>query len=132
MRSLSFNPTFHYPHHIKLSLNVQITSGLRNVKPWGAVLGPVLGKLLPSLLPSNLWIFEEPASITGAQQDFQEAGQISCVIRKLPKQLAENADEVLIPGAGLIQKKPLDADQTYMETLFSLVNLEQKQDWFRK
>jgi siderophore synthetase component len=131
MRSISFNPEIDFPHHLKLSLFVQITSGLRNVKPWGAVLGPVLGKLLPNLLPPDLWMFEEPASVTGAQDDFQEAGQISCVIRKIPKQLAENVDEVLIPGAGLYQK-PLEEDRTYMEILFNLDDLKKKQAWFRK
>ncbi|KAJ5482899.1 IucC family-domain-containing protein [Penicillium diatomitis] len=131
MRSLSFNPETNFPHHIKMSLFVQITSGLRNVKPWGAVLGPVLGKLLPKLLPENVWMLEEPASVTGAQEDFKDAGQISAVIRTLPKQLADNPDEVLIPGAGLYQK-PFNEDQTYMEILFGLDDLKKRQDWFRK
>ncbi|OAA35706.1 Aerobactin siderophore biosynthesis, IucA/IucC [Beauveria brongniartii RCEF 3172] len=131
VRSISFKPEINFPHHLKLSLFVQITSGLRNVKPWGAVLGPVLGKLLPNLLPPDLWIFEEPASITGLQDDFDDAGKISCVIRKLPEHLAENADEVLIPGAGLYQK-PFGEDQTYMEILFGLDGLQKKQAWFRK
>ncbi|KAF7713573.1 siderophore [Penicillium ucsense] len=131
MRSLSFKPEINFPHHIKMSLFVQITSGLRNVKPWGAVLGPVLGKLLPNLLPENVWMLEEPASVTGAQEDFKDAGQISAVIRTLPKQLADNPNEVLIPGAGLYQK-PFNEDQTYMEILFGLDDLKKRQDWFRK
>lgn len=131
MRSLSFKPEVNFPHHLKLSLYVQITSGLRNVKPWGAVLGPVLGKMLPNLLPPELWIFEEPASVTGNQGDFKDAGQVSCVIRKLPEQLAENSEDILIPGAGLYQK-PFNEDQTYMEILFGLDDLTKKQDWFRK
>lgn len=131
MRSISFKPEINFPHHLKLSLHVQITSGLRNVKPWGAVLGPLLGKLLPKLLPPHLWMFEEPASVTGVQRDFEKAGQISCVIRKLPEQLAENPDEILIPGAGLYQK-PFNEDQTYMEMLFGLDDLKKKQDWFRR
>lgn len=131
MRSISFKPEIDFRHHLKLSLYVQITSGLRNVKLWGAILGPMLGKLLPNLLPPNLWMFEEPASITGVQDDFKKAGQISCVVRKLPEQLAENTEEILIPGAGLYQK-PFNEDQTYMEILFGLDDLKKKQDWFRK
>jgi hypothetical protein len=131
MRSISFLPEVHFPHHLKMSLMVQITSGLRNVKPWGAVLGPTLGKMLPNLLPPNVWWFEESASITGAQDDFQAAGQISCVIRKLPEQLSAHPEETLIPGAGLIQK-PFNEDQSYMEILFGLDDLKKKQDWFRK
>ncbi|KAJ5933478.1 IucC family-domain-containing protein [Penicillium verhagenii] len=130
MRSISFMPKLGFPHHLKLSLNVQITSGLRNVRPWGAVLGPALGKLLPNLLPPDLWWFAEPASITGAQQDLHKAGQISCVIRQLPEQLAGAPEEVLIPGAGLYQK-PFNEDQSYMEILFGLDDLKKKQDWFR-
>ncbi|KAJ5920921.1 IucC family-domain-containing protein [Penicillium verhagenii] len=131
MRSISFMPKIGFPDHLKLSLNVQITSGLRNVRPWGAVLGPALGKLLPNLLPPDLWWFAEPASITGAQQDLHKAGQISCVIRQLPEQLAKTPEEVIIPGAGLLQK-PFNEDQSYMEILFGLDDLKKKQDWFRK
>ncbi|CAI7630067.1 unnamed protein product [Penicillium manginii] len=131
MRTVSFMPEVDFPHHVKLSLNVQITSGLRIVKPAATVLGPLFGKMLPNLIPSNLWIFEEPASVTGAQDELLKAAQISCVIRKLPVQHAESLDEVLIPGAGLIQK-PFNEDQTYMEILFGLDGLKKKLDWFKK
>ncbi|KAJ6168175.1 FhuF/siderophore biosynthesis protein [Penicillium chrysogenum] len=131
MRSLSFLPETNFPHHVKLSLSVQITSGLRIVKPAATVLGPLFGKMLPKLLPSNLWIFEEPGSITGAQDELLKAAQISCVIRTLPQQQAENPEQVLIPGAGLIQK-PFNEDQTYMEILFGLDDLKKKLDWFKK
>lgn len=131
MRSISFLPKIDFPHHLKLSLKVQITSGMRVIKPSGAALGPVLGKMLPNLVPPNLWWFEEPASITGTQDDYVEAAQISCVIRKLPEQQAENPEEILIPGAGLMQK-PLNEDQSYMEILFGLDGLKKKKNWFRK
>ncbi|KAJ5281041.1 IucC family-domain-containing protein [Penicillium angulare] len=133
MRSVSFKPHVAFPHHLKMSLYVQITSGLRNVKPSGAILGPTILKLLPNLLPPdlNLWWFPEPASVTGGQDDFLDASQITCLIRKLPEQLAENPDEVLIPGAGIMQK-PWNEDQSYMEIVFGLDDLKKKQDWFRK
>lgn len=131
MRSLSFKPEIGFPHFIKLSLNVQITAGLRNVKPWGAILGPMLGKMLPNLLPPTLWLFTEPASITGALEDPVQSGLISSIIRKLPEQHATQPEEILIPGAGLMQK-PFNEDKCYMEILFGLDDLKKKQDWFRK
>ncbi|KAJ5097169.1 IucC family-domain-containing protein [Penicillium angulare] len=129
MRSVSFKPEI-FSHHLKLSLLVQITGGLRIVSDSGAVLGPVLSKILPNLLPPDVWFFEEPASITGIQSEVLEAGLISCIIRKLPEQ-TKSSKEILIPGAGLYQK-PFNEDQSYMETLFGLDTLQKKQDWFRK
>lgn len=131
MRTVSFLPEIGFPHHVKLSLNVQITSGLRIVKPAATVLGPLFGKMLPNLIPQDLWIFGEPGSVTGAQDELLKAAQISCVIRKLPEQQAECPDEVLIPGAGLIQK-PFKEDKTYMEILFGLDDLKKKHDWFKR
>lgn len=131
MRTVSFLPEIGFPHHVKLSLNVQITSGLRIVKPAATVLGPLFGKMLPNLIPQDLWIFGEPGSVTGAQDELLKAAQISCVIRKLPEQQAECPEEVLIPGAGLIQK-PFKEDKTYMEILFGLDDLKKKHDWFKR
>lgn len=131
MRSISFQPQVNFPYHLKMSLFVQITSGMRVIRPWGASLGPALGKLLPDLLPPDVWILQEPATVTGAQSDELEARHISCVIRKLPDQFIGNSEEILIPGAGLYQR-PFDEDQTYMEILFGLDSLKKKRDWFRK
>ncbi|KAJ5109264.1 hypothetical protein N7456_005939 [Penicillium angulare] len=133
MRSVTFKPELDYPHHIKMSLFVQITSGLRLIKPTGAAFGPTILKMLPDLLPPdlNLWWFAEPASITGKQDNYVDAGQISCLVRRLPEQLADNPEEVLIPGAGIMQK-PFNEDRSYMELLFGLDDLKKKQDWFRK
>ncbi|GLA82127.1 siderophore [Aspergillus tubingensis] len=117
--------------HLKLSLNCQITSRLRTISPDAAALAPAVGKILQDLLPQDLWIFEEAASVTGAQKDFDKACQLTCIIRKSPEKRAADIGETLIPVAGLLQK-PLYDDRTYMEIIFSLDDLKEKQAWFRK
>ncbi|KAL2858582.1 IucC family-domain-containing protein [Aspergillus pseudoustus] len=119
------------PLHLKLSLNCQITSGPRTITPWTAALGPALGKVLRSLLPADLWIFEEAASITGAQEDFDKARHLTCILRESPEKQAEEHGETLIPVAGLFQK-PFKDNRTYMEIIFGLEDSRKKQIWFRK
>ncbi|GKZ19150.1 siderophore [Aspergillus brasiliensis] len=131
MRTVSMMPDVGYPLHLKLSLNCQITSGPRTITPWTAALGPALGKVLQKLLPPNLWIFEEVASITGGQEDFDQARHLTCIIRKSPEQRAAELGETIIPVAGLHQK-PFNDDRTYMEIIFGLDDLQKKQEWFRK
>ncbi|KAL3477387.1 IucC family-domain-containing protein [Aspergillus californicus] len=131
MRTISFLPEVCFPLHIKLSLNCQITSGPRTITPWTAALGPILSEALRDLVPPDLWVFEEVASITGGQDDFDKARHLTCIIRKGLEQHAENLGEALIPVAGLYQK-PFEHDQTYIEILFQLDNLKQKQSWFRR
>ncbi|GLA24864.1 siderophore [Aspergillus niger] len=132
MRTVSMTPDVgSSPLHIKLSLNCQITSRLRTISPNAAALATAVGNILRALLPPDLWIFEEAASITGAQEDFQKACQLTCIIRKSPELRAADIGETLIPVAGLMQK-PLNDYRTYMEIMFGLDSLKEKQTWFRK
>ncbi|KAJ5097700.1 IucC family-domain-containing protein [Penicillium angulare] len=131
MRTISLLPEMNFPFHLKMSLNCQITSTVRNVNPWATFLGPLLSKILPNLVSPDLWLFEEPASITGAQDNATQAGYLSCIIRKLPEQQAKAPEEVLIPATGLYQT-PSNDDRTYMEIFFGLNSLKKKQEWFRK
>ncbi|KAI2882540.1 hypothetical protein CBS63078_2167 [Aspergillus niger] len=132
MRTVSMTPDVgSSPLHIKLSLNCQITSRLRTISPNAAALATAVGNILRDLLPPDLWIFEEAASITGAQEDFQKACQLTCIIRKSPELRAADIGETLIPVAGLLQK-PFNDDRTYMEIMFGLDSLKEKQSWFRK
>ncbi|EHA20745.1 hypothetical protein ASPNIDRAFT_193539 [Aspergillus niger ATCC 1015] len=132
MRTVSMTPDVgSSPLHIKLSLNCQITSRLRTISPNAAALATAVGNILRDLLPPDLWIFEEAASITGAQEDFQKACQLTCIIRKSPELRAADIGETLIPVAGLMQK-PLNDYRTYMEIMFGLHSLKEKQTWFRK
>ncbi|GLA18271.1 siderophore [Aspergillus niger] len=117
MRTVSMTPDVgSSPLHLKLSLNCQITSHLRTISPNAAALATAVGNILRDLLPPDLWIFEEAASITGAQEDFQKACQLTCIIRKSPELEAAGIGETLIPVAGLMQKPFNDA-----RTLFSLI-----------
>ncbi|GLB08073.1 siderophore [Aspergillus tubingensis] len=132
MRTVSMMPDVGgSPLHLKLSLNCQITSRLRTISPDAAALAPAVGKILQSLLPQDLWIFEEAASLTGAQEDFDKACQLTCIIRKSPEKRAADIGETLISVAGLLQK-PLNDNRTYMEIIFGLDDLKEKQAWFRK
>ncbi|GAT25938.1 hypothetical protein RIB2604_02005180 [Aspergillus luchuensis] len=70
-----------------------------------------VGKILQSLLPQDLWIFEEAASVTGAQEDFDKACQLTCIIRKSLEKRAADIGETLIPVAGLLQR-PFNDDRT--------------------
>ncbi|GKZ64479.1 siderophore [Aspergillus niger] len=132
MRTVSMTPDVgSSPLHLKLSLNCQITSHLRTISPNAAALATAVGNILRDLLPPDLWIFEEAASITGAQEDFQKACQLTCIIRKSPELEAAGIGETLIPVAGLMQK-PFNDARTYMEIMFGLGSLKEKQTWFRK
>lgn len=131
MRTISFLPDVGSPLHLKLSLNCQITSGPRTITPWTAALSPALSTALKNLLPPDLWIFEDAASITGGQDDFDKARHLTCIIRKSPEKQAEELGETIIPVAGLFQK-PYKDNRTYMEIMFGLDDLKQKQAWLRK
>ncbi|OJI88409.1 hypothetical protein ASPTUDRAFT_183303 [Aspergillus tubingensis CBS 134.48] len=131
MRTISFLPEVGSPLHLKLSLNCQITSGPRTITPWTAALSPALSTALRTLLPQDLWIFEDAASITGGQDDFDKARHLTCIIRKSPEMQAEELGETIIPVAGLFQK-PYKDDRTYMEIMFGLEDLQKKQTWLRK
>ncbi|GAQ47001.1 hypothetical protein ANI_1_524044 [Aspergillus niger] len=131
MRTISFLPDVGSPLHLKLSLNCQITSGPRTITPWTAALSPALSTALRVLLPQDLWIFEDAASITGGQDDFDKARHLTCIIRKSPEMQAEELGETIIPVAGLFQK-PYKDDRTYMEIMFGLEDLQKKQIWLRK
>ncbi|GLA76188.1 siderophore [Aspergillus tubingensis] len=102
------------PLHLKLSLNCQITSRLRTISPYAAALVPAVGKILQS-----------------AQEEFDKACQLACIIRKSPEKRAADIGETLIPVAGLLQR-PFNDDRTYMEIIFGLDDLKGKQAWFRK
>lgn len=131
MRTISFLPDVGSPLHLKLSLNCQITSGPRTITPWTAALSPALSTALRTLLPQDLWIFEDAASITGGQDDFDKARHLTCIIRKSPEMQAEELGETIIPVAGLFQK-PYKDNRTYMEIMFGLDDPQKKQTWLRK
>ncbi|PYH68019.1 uncharacterized protein BO88DRAFT_368042 [Aspergillus vadensis CBS 113365] len=130
MRTISFLPDVGSPLHLKLSLNCQITSGPRTITPWTAALSPALSTALRTLLPQDLWIFEDAASITGGQDDFDKARHLTCIIRKSPEMQAEELGETILPVAGLFQK-PYNDSRTYMEIMFGLDDVQKKQTWLR-
>ncbi|GAT24976.1 hypothetical protein RIB2604_01808110 [Aspergillus luchuensis] len=90
-----------------------------------------LSTALRTLLPQDLWIFEDAASITGGQDDFDKARHLTCIIRKSPEMQAEELGETIIPVAGLFQK-PYKDNRTYMEIMFGLDDPQKKQTWLRK
>jgi hypothetical protein len=131
MRTISLRPELHFPYHLKLSLACQITSALRTITPWSALGGPEVSELLVKLLPADMWVYREVASVTGAQQNFDDAKHLTCILREDLEFRARSQGESLIIAAALSQPS-IHCGKTYAEIIFGLDTLEKKLDWFKR
>lgn len=131
LRTVTPRPELNFPFHLKLSLACQITSALRTITPWSAQGGPIVTDIMNRFLPSDLWTFKELASATGSQSNFDDAKHLSCILREDLELRAEANNEVLIIAAALTQQ-PHGTSQPYVEILFNLQTIPQKQKWFRE
>ena len=131
MRTILVRPELEFKYHLKLSLACQITSAMRTITPWSAIGAPEVSALLKKLLPRDMWVYGEVASVTGAQEDFNEAKHMSCIIREDLEFKARLQGETLILASALPQTT-VHGDKTHAESIFSLDTLEEKLAWFRE
>lgn len=131
LRTVTPRPELNFPFHLKLSLACQITSALRTITPWSAQGGPIVTEIMDRFLPSDLWTFKEIASATGSQSNFDDAKHLSCILREDLELRAQANNEALIIAAAFTQQ-PHGASQPYVEILFGLQTISQKQKWFRE
>lgn len=131
LRTISVRPELKFGYHLKLSLACQITSALRTITPWSTIGGPEVSELLVRLLPPDMWVYREVASVTGAQQDFDEAKHMSCILREDLELMARAQGETLILAAALPQTT-VHGGRTHAESIFELDTLEQRLVWFKQ
>jgi len=127
--SLSESKTFH--HDLKFALACKITSALRTITPWTALIGPEVSQILEELLPPSLWVCDEIAAVTGSHPDFDKAKHCSVLIRQNLEARARARSEALIVSAAL-SEKGADGGICHAERVFELHTEEQKEAWFRK
>lgn len=131
MRTISVRPELEFKYHLKLSLACQITSALRTITPWSAIGAPEVSELLVKLLPTDMWVYREVASVTGGQEDFNEAKHMSCILREDLEFKARAQGETLILAAALPQTT-VHGGKTHAESIFGLNTPEQKLAWFKE
>jgi siderophore synthetase component len=138
MRTLTVRPKLNFPYHIKLSIACQITSDVRAIRPCQTVGGQLVGKQLYKFFPSDLWWFDEVASVSGsqtAQEDSQanedKARHIGCILREDLEARANANNEALIV-AGSLAQQPANDPRTHAEIVFGLESVEQKHEWLRE
>lgn len=131
LRTVTLRPELQFRYHLKLALACQISSWLRTITPWAALGGPPVSKLLAKLLPADTWVYNEVASVTGAQSDFDDAKHISCILREDLEFRARSQEETLIIASALTQRTVHDS-KIHAERIFELKTTEQKIDFFRE
>jgi hypothetical protein len=131
LRTVTLPPEIGFPYHIKFALACKVSSALRTVSPWTACVGPELSNVLQDLLPESLWICREFASVTGAQDNFDEAKHITSIIREDIEPRAERCGQSLVVAAALTEQ-PVGIQKCYAEFLFDLDNEEKKISWLKE
>ena len=131
IRTVSLPQSHDFPYDLKFALACNITSALRTISPWTALVGPEISSILERLLPRNLWICKEHAAITGAQSNFDDAKHCSVLLRENLQREADAQGETLIISAALAERG-VEGEVCHAERVFELSTLEKKQQWFRK
>lgn len=131
LRTISL-PTQHYfPHDLKLALACNVSSSLRTITPWTALIGPEVSKILDSVLPSDMWVCRELAAATGSDSNFDEAKHCSVLIRENLEAKAHGNGETLIVSAALAESDVF-GEVSHAERIFGLHTEAQKEIWFRQ
>ncbi|KAL8831248.1 MAG: hypothetical protein Q9191_000968 [Dirinaria sp. TL-2023a] len=131
IRTVSLSPNHNFPYDLKFALACNITSALRTITPWTALVGPEICSILEKLMPRSMWICKEHAAVTGAQTDFDDAKHCSVLLRENLQRKADAQGESLIISAALAERG-VEGEACHAERLFELSTLEQKQHWFRE
>ena len=106
------------PYHIKLPVNIQMTSAVRTVGPVTTVDGPRLSYQLQGLFQRfpHMQIAKEPYGIYAHTED-DRARQLACIVREKPT-FTQNGISVV--SASLVNRNPVDQQvivDSYLEWL---------------
>ena len=127
--SLLTSRAFHYD--LKLALACNISSALRTITPWTALIGPEVSSILDNVLPSEMWVCHEIAAATGSDVNFDKAKHCSVLIRENLEAKARARGETLIVSAALAERG-VDSEICHAERVFGLQSEAQKEIWFRQ
>lgn len=131
LRTISLPSSRVFQYDLKLALACNISSALRTITPWTALIGPEVSSILDSALPSDMWVCHEIAAATGSARNFDKAKHCSVLIRENLETKARARGENLIVSAAL-SERGADSQVPYAERVFGLQNETQKEIWFRK
>ena len=130
LRTISLPASNAFHHDLKFALACNISSALRTITPWTALIGPEVSGILHNILPSDMWVCHEIAAVTGSQLDFDKAKHCSVLIRENLEGKARARGETLIVSAALAERG-VDGEACHAERVFELRTEAQKEVWFR-
>ena len=131
LRTISLPSSNAFRHDLKLALACNISSALRTITPWTALIGPEVSWILRDTLPPDMWICNEIAAATGSQRNFDIAKHCSVLIRENLEVKARAIGQNLIVSAALTESG-VDGEVCHAERVFKLHTLESKEEWFRE
>lgn len=131
LRTVSLPAASTFRHDLKLALACNITSALRTITPWTALIGPEVSIMLAKTLPPNMWVCNELAAITGSASNFDKAKHCSMLIRENLEEKAKDRGETMIVSAALAERG-VDNMACHAERVFDLYTEKLKEVWFRK
>lgn len=131
LRTISLPSSNAFRHDLKLALACNISSALRTITPWTALIGPEISRILRDTIPSDMWICNEIAAATGSQKDFDIAKHCSVLVRENLEEKAKAIGQNLIVSAALTETGVND-EACHAERVFELHTLELKEVWFRE
>ena len=131
LRTISLPSSSVFQYDLKLALACNVSSALRTITPWTALVGPEISNILDNALPSDMWVCHEIAAATGSATNFDKAKHCSVLIRENLEAKARARGENLIVSAAL-SERGADSQVCHAERVFGLQNETQKEIWFRK
>ena len=131
LRTISLPASTTFGYDLKLALACNVTSALRTITPWTALIGPEVSLILGKVLPPDMWVCNEVAAATGSQSDFDIAKHCSVLIRENLEDKARARGETLIVSAALAERG-VDDGACHAERVFGLITDAQKEAWFRQ
>ena len=131
LRTISLSASRLFQYDLKLALACNISSALRTITPWTALIGPEVSSILDNVLSSDMWVCGEIAAATGSDTDFDKAKHRSVLIRENLEARARARGETLIVSAALAERGA-DSEICHAERVFGLHSEAQKEIWFRK
>lgn len=130
IRSIRLKPHISSPYLFKMSLACQITGALRTITPWDVFQTTEATRILDKLKP-DFWLYREVAAVCGAQDNYEQASNLACIMREDPEPRARQNDESMIIIGSLIESLPGNS-KSRLEALFELDIIEQKWKWMRE
>ena len=131
LRTISLSTSKAFQHDLKLALACNISSALRTITPWTALIGPEVSSILDNTLPPEIWVCHELAAATGSDTNFDKAKHCSVLIRENLEAKALARGETLIVSAALAERGA-DSAVCHAERVFGLCTEAQKELWFRQ